>query len=94
MPTAADLVQHVVVLMLENRSFDHMLGYIKSEIPLVNGLNGTAWNPDERPGAELGSFFCGLFCSHWLSGRSNYIEAANTSAFLCLQGADTGTGQH
>ena len=41
------IVQHIVVLMLENRSFDHMLGYMKSEIPSLNGLDGTQWNPED-----------------------------------------------
>jgi len=47
MPDPADIVQHIVVLMLENRSFDHMLGYMKSQIPSLNGLDGTEWNPED-----------------------------------------------
>ncbi len=47
MPSPAVIVQHVVVLMLENRSFDHMLGYLKSQIPSLNGLDGTEWNPED-----------------------------------------------
>ncbi|HEX8474643.1 MAG TPA: alkaline phosphatase family protein [Pyrinomonadaceae bacterium] len=36
-----DRIEHIVVLMLENRSFDHMLGYLKLEgaMPDVNGLS-------------------------------------------------------
>ena len=33
-------IEHVVVLMLENRSFDHMLGYHAG----VNGLKGNEYN--------------------------------------------------
>ena len=33
-------IQHVVVLMLENRSFDHIFGYR----PGVNGLKGDEFN--------------------------------------------------
>ena len=47
MPNPSDIVQHVVVLMMENRSFDHMLGYMKSEIPSLDGLDGTEWNPED-----------------------------------------------
>lgn len=47
MPNPVAIVQHIVVLMLENRSFDHMLGYMKSEIPSLNGLDGTEWNPED-----------------------------------------------
>jgi phospholipase C len=40
-------VKHVVVLMLENRSFDHLLGYLKANgiKPAVDGLTGTETNP-------------------------------------------------
>src|SRR5258707_10558767 len=37
-------IQHLVVLMLENRSFDHMLGFMKRDNPAINGLNGDEWN--------------------------------------------------
>jgi phospholipase C len=40
-------IRHIVVLMMENRSFDHMLGYLKrSGMPDVRGLDGTESNPD------------------------------------------------
>src|SRR5215472_10375299 len=47
-------IEHVVVLMLENRSFDHMLGFLYSDSGNVSpatgqpfeGLSGTEWNPD------------------------------------------------
>lgn len=38
-------IQHVVVLELENRSFDHMLGFLKRLNPNIDGLNGTESNP-------------------------------------------------
>ena len=53
MPNPADIVQHIVVLMLENRSFDHMLGYMKSQIPSLNGLDGTEWNPEDASNPVL-----------------------------------------
>jgi phospholipase C len=39
-------LQHVVVLMMENRSFDHMLGALKTKNPAIDGLDGTETNPD------------------------------------------------
>jgi phospholipase C len=41
-----DRIDHVVVLMMENRSFDHMLGYLKltGANPDVDGLTGTERN--------------------------------------------------
>jgi phospholipase C len=41
-----DNIDHVVVLMLENRSFDSMLGMLYPERPDFNGLNGTEFNLD------------------------------------------------
>jgi phospholipase C len=41
MPTQ---IEHLVVLMLENRSFDHMLGFLKDGNAAINGLRGDEWN--------------------------------------------------
>jgi phospholipase C len=45
-PAGLDNLKHIVVLMMENRSFDHMLGALKKIDPRVNGLNGNESNPD------------------------------------------------
>jgi phospholipase C len=39
-------LRHVVVLMMENRSFDHMLGALKATNPNIDGLTGNESNPD------------------------------------------------
>jgi phospholipase C len=48
-------ISHIVVLMLENRSFDHMLGYLYADSGNVSaagqafdGLTGTESNPDAK----------------------------------------------
>lgn len=38
-------IKHVIVLMMENRAFDHMLGWLNKVNPSINGLNGTESNP-------------------------------------------------
>jgi phospholipase C len=41
-------IKHIVVLMMENRSFDHMLGYLtRAGMPEVRGLEGTESNLDK-----------------------------------------------
>jgi phospholipase C len=52
MPNRLDAIQHIVVLMLENRSFDHMLGFLyadqNNESPsgqAFDGLTGNESNP-------------------------------------------------
>jgi phospholipase C len=46
MPPGLDNLKHLVVLMMENRSFDHMLGGLKAVDPRIDGLTGTESNPD------------------------------------------------
>ena len=46
MPTGIDQLKHIVVLMMENRSFDHMLGYLKAQDPRIDGVTGAETNPD------------------------------------------------
>ena len=48
MSLGLDNLKHIVVLMMENRSFDHMLGALKSEDPRINGLTGSETNPDTK----------------------------------------------
>jgi len=42
----AKKIEHLVVLMMENRSFDHALGFLKSAAWPIDGLTGTESNPD------------------------------------------------
>jgi len=50
-------IQNLVVLMLENRSFDHMLGFMRSPDYPIDGLTGTESNPRDpahiTPGQEV-----------------------------------------
>jgi phospholipase C len=46
MSKGADQLKHIVVLMMENRSFDHMLGYLMAQDPRIDGVDGTQTNPD------------------------------------------------
>ena len=45
MSKGLDELKHIVVLMMENRSFDHMLGALKKVDPRINGLTGNETNP-------------------------------------------------
>src|SRR5712692_3540897 len=46
MSRGTENLKHIVVLMMENRSFDHMLGGLKGQFPTINGLSGNEQNPD------------------------------------------------
>lgn len=41
-------IEHLVVLMMENRSFDHMFGFMQSDSWPIDGLDGTESNPDSQ----------------------------------------------
>lgn len=55
MTAGLDSLKHIVVLMMENRSFDHMLGGLslvvengQKKYPKINGLTGNESNPDTK----------------------------------------------
>jgi phospholipase C len=45
-PPGLDKLRHIVVLMMENRSFDHMLGSLKAVNPQIDGVTDQLSNPD------------------------------------------------
>ncbi len=50
MSVGTDNLRHIVVLMMENRSFDHMLGDLKKQNPAIDGLKGDEFNPGRTGG--------------------------------------------
>jgi phospholipase C len=46
MATGLDNLKHIVVLMMENRSFDHMLGSLRAVNPDIDGIPDGFGNPD------------------------------------------------
>jgi phospholipase C len=50
MPAGLDNLKHIVVLMMENRSFDHMLGYARSDSWPIEALKGDETNLDSNNG--------------------------------------------
>ena len=39
-------IKHLVVLMMENRSFDHLVGWLQSDAYQIDGVDGTQFNLD------------------------------------------------
>jgi len=50
-PLGLDNLKHLVVLMMENRSFDHMLGSLEGVIPNIDVFPDTYSNPDNKGNA-------------------------------------------
>src|SRR5580765_4729412 len=46
MAPGLDQLKHIVVLMMENRSFDHMLGSLTAVNNKIDGVNPALFNPD------------------------------------------------
>ena len=57
LPPAAgsfQLIENIVVLMLENRSFDHLFGFLNTLDPRVVGLSGNEFNYDDPNAPQPG----------------------------------------
>lgn len=46
-------IKHIVVLMMENRSFDHMLGFMKNENPAIRGITPNSYSNVDSNGNVL-----------------------------------------
>lgn len=53
MPAALDNLKHIVVLMMENRSFDHMLGFMKAENPEIRGIAANDYSNPSNAGPDV-----------------------------------------
>ena len=51
--TADPRIKHIVVLMLENRSFDHMLGLLMRDIPDIRGVRGGDHSNRDKNGTRF-----------------------------------------
>ncbi|GAB2289382.1 Non-specific phospholipase C6 [Dionaea muscipula] len=51
--TSSSPIKTIVVLVMENRSFDHLIGWMKDSIsPEINGVTGDECNPVEKSGSH------------------------------------------
>src|SRR5712691_1714511 len=46
-------IKHIVILMLENRSFDHMLGLLMRDIPDLRGVRGGDYSNRDKNGTRF-----------------------------------------
>uniref|UniRef100_A0A0G4F4P6 Uncharacterized protein n=1 Tax=Chromera velia CCMP2878 TaxID=1169474 RepID=A0A0G4F4P6_9ALVE len=64
--TAKPAVDHVVVLVMENRPFDHFFGFSQSELPGIDGLNGDEFCYYDVKDPDQGREFVG-------KGKARYV---------------------
>jgi len=74
-------IDHVIVVMMENRSFDHYLGALAMEGRAIDGLTGGESNPD-RDGAPVPVYHLDVHCQEdpphgWSSSHDQFNEGRN-----------------
>ncbi len=85
MPPGLSNLKHIVVLMMENRSFDHMLGGLKAQDPRIDGLTGQDSNPDTN-GATVKVQPLALFQSQLDPDPDHHFPAVDLQLFNGAQG--------
>jgi phospholipase C len=89
-------VEHIVVLMMENRSFDHFLGALKTDNgyaakATVDGLTGTESNPAPGGGAAVTVFKMSNFTPtdlphSWDKSRTQFNAGKNDGFVIAHEG--------
>lgn len=75
-PKNAYPIKTIVVLVQENRSFDHILGWMKSLNPEINGVTGSESNPKSTSNSNLDRVF--------FSDQSSYIVPDPPHSFQAI----------
>src|SRR5207244_7136029 len=88
MPTGLDQLKHIVVLMMENRSFDHMLGSLKAVDARIDGVSDPLSNPDTT-GALIKAQALAEFQGELNPDHDHHFPAVEIQIF----GGDTSPGR-
>ncbi len=91
-------IRHVIVLMRENRAFDHLLGKLHDDRPDVEAVPGTFAN-DDKAGVSIKPFHAETTCIHsdpihqWNS-MHNAVNGGKMDGFVKNAADTTGTDGH
>jgi phospholipase C len=88
MPPGLDNLRHIVVLMMENRSFDHMLGSLTAIDPRIDGVTPQLSNPDTT-GASVNPQPLAQFQGQLDPDPDHHFPAVDLQIF----GGNTGAGR-
>ncbi|HEY6329665.1 MAG TPA: alkaline phosphatase family protein, partial [Blastocatellia bacterium] len=80
-----DNLKHIVCLMMENRSFDHMLGSLKAVDSRINGLTGNESNPDTT-GAEIKVQPLAAYQGQYETDPDHHFPGVNTQLYYPAPG--------
>lgn len=70
-------IKTVVVLVMENRSFDHMIGWMKRDNPEINGVTGSESNPLSTTDPNSQRFF--------FKDQSHYVDPDPGHSFQAIR---------
>lgn len=73
----ANPIKTVVVLVMENRSFDHMLGWMKKLNPEIDGVDGSESNPLSVSDSKSARFF--------FSNQAHYVDPDPGHSFQAIR---------
>jgi phospholipase C len=97
---AAIPIKHIVVLMKENRSFDHMLGHLHDQgQPAAEALPPGFTNPDPADGGTVAPFHEPTTCvthdpDHQWAAMHAQVNGGKMDGFVGSAAATTGTDGH
>ena len=73
----ANPIKTIVVLVMENRSFDHMIGWMKKINPEINGVDGSQSNPLSTTDPNSEKFF--------FNNTSHYVDPDPGHSFQAIR---------
>ncbi|XP_068310335.1 non-specific phospholipase C2 [Pyrus communis] len=76
-PVHANPIKTIVVIVMENRSFDHMLGWMKKINPEINGVDGSEANPLSTTDPNSKRFF--------FNKESHYVDPDPGHSFQAIR---------
>ncbi|PQP95683.1 hypothetical protein Pyn_25138 [Prunus yedoensis var. nudiflora] len=76
-PIHANPIKTIVVIVMENRSFDHMLGWMKRINPEINGVDGSEANPLSTTDPNSKRFF--------FKNESQYVDPDPGHSFQAIR---------
>jgi phospholipase C len=90
-------IRHILVVMKENRSFDHLFGDLATLVPDVEGIPADFTNPDRR-GQSVAPFHLTNTCvrdlAHGWWPMHQQIDGGKMDGYVLSAAASTGTDGH
>ena len=90
MPSATNKIKHLVLVMMENRSFDHFFGFLKSADYPINGLTGNETNP-APDGTQVKVNKAAQNAGDLWPDPGHFLPEVNEQIFSNKNGVDDGT---